>query len=72
MKNKLELLGPIAMTVIIGLSAIGYNQPTNNVTPEDKTALGNAIAAAQALIAGTATSADDTDITSRWWAPCAT
>jgi len=71
MRNKLGLIGLIAMTVIIGLLAAGCRQPSNDVTPVevDRTALGNAIAAAQALLAETVASADGAGIASGHWAP---
>ena len=71
MKNKLGLFGLIALLAIIGFAATGCEQPTNEVTPVgvDRTALGNAITAAQALLYGVVASADGTSITSGWWAP---
>jgi len=69
-KNKTGLFGIIALTAVIGFSATACRQP-GTVPTVDRAALGSAIAGAQTLLAGTATSTDGTGVASGYWAPLA-
>ena len=70
MKNKTGLFGIIALTAVIGFSTTACRQP-GTVPTVDRAALGSAIAGAQTLLAGTATSTDGTGVASGYWAPLA-
>ena len=67
MKTRLRLLGIVALIAAIGLSVTGCPSPTNGI-PVDRTALGNAVSQADALLNATETSVGGGDVaTTAYW-----